>query len=74
MEQLTFTEAEVKLLVDFGNFIYRNAKFTCTYAEFKEFEKKYNDFVQHIKKCEDNIMELKAIYQKKEDKKKDASK
>jgi len=61
MPELTFTENEVRDLTDFGNFVFNNAKFQCSHKEFINYNKLYTKFVEHLKKCEKHIMELKEV-------------
>jgi len=70
MDQMTFTEQEVKDLTEFANLIIQKARFDMNPKEIFEFAEKYKKFVAHIKKCEDHIMELKAVTEKPKDNKK----
>jgi len=63
--QLTFTESEVGLVVDFVNFVATKAVFNdMTLKDIGVAHKLYTNMVKHCKVCEDHIMELKAVYQR----------
>ena len=71
MSEISFTEEEVKKIVDFVNFVFKNARWDLNSKDVFEFSKLYNGVISHIKKCESHIMELKKVIEpvKKESKK-----
>jgi len=66
-DQITFTEAEVKRIADFMNFVMTRADFKISGKEMVDFYTLYKDMVLHLKKCEDHIMELKQVIEKPKD-------
>ena len=61
-EGLTFTELELEPLVKFLNRVVHEAKFNFSMKEYEEFKKNYTECIQHIKKCENYIFEMKNFY------------
>jgi len=61
--QLTFTEKEVSQVAEFVNFVYSHASWS--FKDTVTANKLHHHLVNlsnHIKKCEDHIFEVKAIY------------
>lgn len=61
--QITFTEDDVKKIVDFINFVYSKMGFCdgVTTRDAIEFNRLYRGACEHAKTCENHIMELKAV-------------
>lgn len=66
-QQLTFTEAEVREVADFVNFVFKHARWDFESKEAFDFTKLYQKMAQHVKKCEDHIFEHKATYQSRDE-------
>ena len=56
--QLTFTEAEVKKVEDFLNFIHQNAEFNLKAPDIHKYHSMYVDMVKICKEMRNSIMEL----------------
>lgn len=66
LPQPTFTETDVKKIVDFLNFVYQKMGFVdgVSARDSIEFNRLYRGACEHVKTCEDHIMELKAVIEK----------
>lgn len=62
LPQITFSEDEIKKLIDYQNFIAMHATFTLKPNQMRDFVRMTSDVIQHIKKCEAHIFEIKEHY------------
>lgn len=64
--QITFTEDDVKKIVAFINYVHTNMGWPegVSAKEIAEYQRIYKGAVEHVKVCENHIMELKAVIDK----------
>lgn len=67
VQQLTFTEKEVELVIDYLNFIANHASFDgMGVKEVHKFAKLNIEMTKHAKKCQDHIFEHVKTFDRKE--------
>ena len=66
MPEITFTEDELKLLVDYMNFMMGKTEGRILLKDQMEFDKLTKGMIRHIKKCEDHILEIKRVINTRE--------
>jgi hypothetical protein len=64
--QLTFTEAELKCLPAYLNFVSSHAEFKVRAPQMQEFIKLTSEVIKHLKKCEAHIFEITKHYKEGE--------
>jgi hypothetical protein len=64
--QMTFTEAELKCLPAYMNFVNSQAEFKVKAPQMQEFIRLTSEVIKHLKKCEAHIFEITKHYKEGE--------
>lgn len=64
LPQITFTEDELNAIIDYMNFMQTETSGTVPLKRMAEYNKRTKALINHIKKCEDHILEVKRVLSK----------